>query len=404
MNIFGKIFKQTFWQIIGKVVTSVSTFIILGIVARNYKEDGTGVFTLMLTYLSMFFLLGDFGFNAHVLKKITDTSESEKSNQWRRLLGVRIFLSILLILSAILLAHLLPFKHLNLSAGVLWGSIAILGSSIFITGNLIFQQKLKYNLSVLSSSIGAFFYLVLVLFFSSKNLALPYLLLAFAAGWLATGLSAIFFVKKFERNIVPIFDFNFTKKLIKDSWPIAATLGVNVVYFRADSFMLAYFKNASDVGIYNLAYQIFQGALVFPAFIMNAYYPLMLKSLDNLKHIAAFLLALGTFGFLSVFFLSKNIVNILSGGGFVGSSESLQILSFGFPAYFLSALFMFLMVAKGDYKKMLIIYTSGMILNLVLNFIFIPKYSFYASSWNTVLSEYFILIIQIFILRKVVFK
>lgn len=71
MNHFSKIFKQTSWQILGKVVTSVSTFVILGMVARNYGKEGTGVFTLALTYLAVFYVLSDFGFNAHVLKKFT---------------------------------------------------------------------------------------------------------------------------------------------------------------------------------------------------------------------------------------------------------------------------------------------------------------------------------------------
>ena len=68
MKILAKITSQTLWQILGKVVTTLSTFIILGLVARNYGEEGTGVFTLALTYLAIFYIFADFGFNAHVLK------------------------------------------------------------------------------------------------------------------------------------------------------------------------------------------------------------------------------------------------------------------------------------------------------------------------------------------------
>lgn len=69
MKSLVKIFQQTFWQILGKIVTSFSTFIILGLVARNYGKEGTGIFTLVLTYLSIFYILADFGFNAHVLRE-----------------------------------------------------------------------------------------------------------------------------------------------------------------------------------------------------------------------------------------------------------------------------------------------------------------------------------------------
>ena len=62
MQGLSKVFQQTFFQILGKVVSVVSTFIILGILTRNYGQDGTGLFTLVLTYISMFMLAGDFGF------------------------------------------------------------------------------------------------------------------------------------------------------------------------------------------------------------------------------------------------------------------------------------------------------------------------------------------------------
>ena len=95
MNLFSKILKQTGWQILGKAATSVSTFIILGVVARKYGPDGTGTFTLVLTYLGLFFMLSDFGFNAHVLK-------AEKI-EFQKLLGTRIIWSAALMMLAILM-------------------------------------------------------------------------------------------------------------------------------------------------------------------------------------------------------------------------------------------------------------------------------------------------------------
>lgn len=60
--------------------------------------------------------------------------------------------------------------------------------------------------------------------------------------------------------------------------------------------------------------------------------------------------------------------------------------------------FMWVLVATGRYKSMFLLYTFGLILNLILNFVYIPKYSFIAASWITVISEYFILIMQIVVL------
>ena len=407
MNIILKIFKQTFWQILGKIVTSVCTFIILGIVARNYKEEGTGLFTLALTYLTMFFLLGDFGFNAHVLRNLksqTPLRGPAVKSEWQKLLGTRLIWSGILVVLAVTTLPFWPFATDSFSKSVIFGSLAILGSGIFITSNLIFQEKLRYDMSVIASSAGTVIYLFLVLVFSQNKWPMEYLLASYTIGWIFMGATTLFFVRNFIKNIVPIFDFSFIKNLVKESWPIAATLALNVIYFRADSFMLAFYKTPSDVGIYNLAYTIFQSVLVLPTFIMNAYYPLMLKSLAYIKWVGLGLLVLALLGTVATLFFSPIVINILTGGGFGGSAQSLQILSLGFPAYFLSAFLMWLLVAKGMYKKMLLLYTSGMIINLFLNFLYIPKYSFLAASWITVISEYIILIMQIITLRSIIFK
>lgn len=396
MNILAKIFKQTFWQIIGKVVTSVSTFIILAVIARNYKEAGTGTFTLALTYLTMFFLINDFGFNAHVLRKA--------KIEWRKLLGTKLVWSLVLVILAVVLLPFLPFATPSFSTSVLFGSLAILGSGIFITCNLIFQQKLRYDLSVAASSIGTLAYLFLVLLLSQNKMPLQYLVGSFAAGWIFIATLSLLLVKRFIRGFLPIFNFNFIKSLVKESWPIAATLVLNVVYFRADSFMIAYFRNQSEVGIYNVAYQVFQSVLVLPTFIMNAYYPLMLKSLSQVRWVGLGFLGFSSIGTIVTYVFAPLLIKLLTGGGFNGSSQSLQILSLGFPAYFLSALFMWILVTKGKYKSMLLLYAFGSLLNLILNFIYIPQFSFIAASWITIISEYVILLLQTIYLRGILLR
>lgn len=392
-----KIFQQTFWQILGKVVTTLSTFIILGLVARNYGEQGTGVFTLALTYLAIFYLFGDFGFNAHVLRKFKVQNAKLKA-EWRKLLGTRMIWSGFLVILAVGLLPFWPFSTPEFTKAVIFGSLAIIGSGVFVTCNLIFQSKLRYDLSVFASSLGIVISLAVFVVLAVSKYSIPFMLLAHLAGWVVITILALVLARKFLPSISPIFDMQYAGRLFKDSWPIAATLALNVVYFRVDSFMIAYFKSVSDVGIYNVAYSVFQSALVLPTFIMNAYYPMLLKSFHGANRMLLGLLGLSLLGTFTALIFASTIIQILTGGGFVGSTQSLQILSLGFPAYFLSALFMWILIARGKYKSMFLLYTSGLIFNLILNFIYIPQYSFIAASWITVISEYFILGMQVVVL------
>lgn len=395
-----KITQQTLWQLAGKVVSAGATFIVLGLVARNFGEAGTGAYTLAVTYLAIFFLLADFGFNAHVLR--------ETKFEWQKLLGTRIIWSFVLVVLAVGLLPLWPFTTSLFAQAVMFGSLAIVASGVFVTCNLIFQKNLRYDLSILAVAVGTVFWLLIVFWFIRQNLPVSYLLLTHFLSWLVIAFVALIFVKKLIKNIALKFDFGYIKRLFQQSWPIAGTLALNVVYFRADAFILAYFKGPADVGVYNLAYSVFQSILVLPTFIMNSFYPMMLETLKNridrfsyqIKIAALGLLVLSLILSFMVYSLSFMVINLITGSGFAGSVQSLQILSLGFPAYFLSALLMWVMVAKNMYKKLLIIYGLGLAVNIAANLIFIPQHGYIAASWVTGASEYFILSLQAVILLK----
>ncbi|MEK7616543.1 MAG: flippase [Patescibacteria group bacterium] len=400
-----KIYQQTFWQTVVKVITSIGGFIILGIVSRNYGEAGTGVFTLALTYLTFFYIFSDFGFNAHLLGKL---QEKNYPIIWRKLLGARILWSILLMALALFLAGFLPMASFSpqFRVAVILGVITIFFYALNSTANSIFQAKLKYEFGAIPVLFSAPAGVISIILMAKAGFPVQMIILGYVLSWIIYGVSTILLASKFTKYVTPIFDIKFTKLLFTGSWPLAATLVLNTIYFRLDAFILSFYHPSSVVGVYNTAYQVFQAVLVLPTFIMNSFYPMMLQTIK--LNIARFgyqirLAVLGLL-FCSVgilvltYILSPLVIKLITGAGFAGSVESLQILSFGFPAYFLSALALWIMVAKKMYKEMVIIYLVGLIFNALMNIMFIPKYSYIGASWITGISEYLILMLQIGIL------
>lgn len=400
------VFKQTSWQILGKGLSSFSMIIILGLVTRQFGADGTGIFTLALTLLGFFYLAADFGVNAHVLPKFIG---EDFKKEWQKLLGFRLVIATSLLVLIWLIALFWPGLNLLFRQSLFLGSLAVVASAIFSTTNAVFQSKLKYELAVVSSSINTIVALILIYFIVQLDLSLPFLLAAHALGWLVCAMLALWFVRK-DIILLPIIELGYISKLLKDSWPISATLMLNLVYFRLDAFILTYFKTFTEVGIYNLAYSIFQTALVLPTFIMNSVYPIMLKSIqeDRKKFSstltsALFLVAsLGFLGAIITPILSPWLINLIAPDvSFSGAVTSLNILSLGFPAFFVSAVLMWLYITLKRYKQMLAIYVIGLLFNTVLNLVFIPQYSYMAAAAGTVASEYLILILQIVILLRI---
>lgn len=405
-KVFLKVSQQASWQLLGKVVTSLSTFIILGLVSRTYGETNTGIFTLALTYLAFFYLISDFGINAHIIPRLL---EDNITVEWRKLLGLRVLLSLLLFLVAVAGVLIWPVDQTFRNA-VVFGSLAIFGSSVYTTAAAIFQSKLRYDLSAASILMGALVPLPLFMVLVNNHYSIVYLMLAHMLGWLIFGTTALISIRKYIKSFLPIFDSHYIKKIILEVWPITATLILNTIYFRLDAFLLTSLRSFSDVGVYNLSYSIFQSALVVPTFIMNGYYPLMLRNfaenkdmfISNLKKTCLVMFTIAISGTLLTLILSPLVVNLLTGGkGFSGSSESLQILSLGFPAFFVSSVLMWTLVVTKKYKTMMLIYILGLVVNLVLNLILIPHFSYFGSSTATVISEYFIVTVQAIVLFKI---
>ena len=88
-----------------------------------------------------------------------------------------------------------------------------------------------------------------------------------------------------------------------------------------------------------------------------------------------------------VFLLAKPIINLAYGPSFAPSILALKILSAAVFMSFLSHVWLFTLTALNKQK----IYTwavgLGMVINISLNWLFIPLYSLYAAAWTTVITE-----------------
>lgn len=387
------------WQIVSKFATALSTFIILGFISHVYGEGGTGVFTLAFTYLGFFYLAADLGLNAYFLPKLNENDNEDAANS---LFNARLMWSLVLIVFANLLALALPFVDNNFRLLVLIGSITITTSSILSSCNLVFQYNLKYEYSLAGVTLGSIFNLIIITFLCLIQAPIPLLAMGALFGSLISSLIAISLAANFHRFSINLSQTKFLISTIKNAWPMMVTLGLNTVYFRIDTFILTANYSMSVVGTYNLAYQIFQTALVIPTYIVNSFFPILVETQKNnwnlfVKKIysAAFILfGISVLGIVLTWVLAPLVIQIMTGGNFGGSAVALRILSLSFPAFFLTSLMMIIMIIRQEYKILLYIYLAGLVVNLLLNLVWIPQFSFIAASWVTVISEYAILILQ----------
>lgn len=392
---------QTGWQTFAKIFSAISTLLLIGLINRIYGGVGVGVFTLASIYLGFFYLAADLGLNGYILNRL-----DEEKTIFSKLITFRFLWAVILGILSIVLLPFMPFYSFGLWLSVIIGSFSIVANSFFTSLNVLNQKNQRYNNATISSAVGSVVTLItglLLVFFDSP---IQYFTLSVSLGWIANSLVGFWLLRKLLSGSLINVDFSYILSLLKRAWPVSATLLINTFYFRVDAFILSSFHSIADVGIYNLAYTFFQDVLVVPTFIMNSYYPMMVAHfkanivlfLNDLRKASFLMAGMGIFAGIAGFFLSPSVIWLVGGDSVSDSGSILQILSVSLPAFFLSALFIWTFMTVELYKKMLGIYFAGLIINVVLNAVFIPIYSYWAAAWITVLSEYLILLLQVIIL------
>ncbi len=413
-NTATKVASNTVYQIIGKLISMSITMLAVVIITRSYGRDGYGAFSLMQSWPALFFVIVDFGINAIAAKDVTE-DWSKAGKYLGNILIIRFLFSLFLILVISLSLNFFPYTP-DLRNGIRLGLFLLITQSLFSTTNIFFQAKLRYDYSTISYIGGYVLILILVLIFSYLRLSVTWVNFSYVIGGLLTFILSLYFVSKM--GIKP--DFSLDKKIWKYLISSALPIGIMFVFsqmsFKEDALMLSFLKlppsyglnNTESVAVYALPYKVFEVMLVVPTFFMNSVYPVlvnhMIEGEQKLKKTFTraiyFLIGSGlAIGLLGIVF-SSLAMKILGGEEFYQSTGVLNILSGGLFIFYLTSPISWLIVTLGYQKYLPWIYFVSFSFNLIMNFIFIPKYSFYAASWITVLSELIVLILLIIFARK----
>lgn len=399
--------KNTVYQLVGKVFTALSTLVVVRLTSQYYGPSGVGDLSLILNYLNIFYLIADFGLNAIVVKRMVEKPEEEQL-LFKALYGLRLVSGVTLAFLAILIAFMLPFNPETntgfssaFKGGILLLGATILTQGIYLTATTVFQKRLSYGATAFAIAAGSVITMFVYVLFARPDISLLLPLVGFLTGGFLAALIAVSLLPfPYHSKYLPRVDLHIWKSIVLQSLPIAATLLLNVVYFKSDSFVLASLMPRDDVGIYGVAYKIFDQGIVVPVFFVNALYPILLQQVTYAKEklvrtlqTTAVLLFLGgiVLGLFEIITAPLLVAIVANGENFSDSILPLRILALGLPFFFVSNLFLWLLVTLGKQKYLIFIYGASMIFNVVVNIILIPRYSYIASAILTGVSEAIVL-------------
>jgi O-antigen/teichoic acid export membrane protein len=408
MSFYWKIGLNTFYQLIGRSLTTFANFIIILLIASSLGGFGLGQYNKVIAFVGIFSLLVDFGLNAVFLKVGT-------IHELSLLVILRLIIASIVFILIQPIIFILPYNKI-IGSGFSFQEkiyIEIISLVLFLFAfshslNAIFQKYQRFDLTIFPNLVWAIISLSFGIYsFYTRKLFLFFLAMVFGlVGYVVTALVLIrrFLNVETTRRVVST-DILFIKKMFKKSLPLAASLFLNLIYVRADVFILSILKPTIEVGIYTLAYKFFDFPLNLSFFIMGALYPVFLKSKKEDKKIfyqqikkSGLIIFIFSFFIFLFSFIGAPLIGLIK-QEFYQSILPFRILSFSYPIFFLSNLFLWVIITEGKEKILPFIYGASLILNVVLNLIFIPQFGYNASAVITVFSELFVLTFFTFFLK-----
>jgi O-antigen/teichoic acid export membrane protein len=101
-----------------------------------------------------------------------------------------------------------------------------------------------------------------------------------------------------------------------------------------------------------------------------------------------------------LYFFAEFLINFFYTNKFSESAPVLKVLSFAVIAIGLNNLTGIIINGIGLFKAVMYVTIMATIINVLINIITIPVYGIIAAAWVTVITEYIILIFEIYILSK----
>ena len=404
---FMKYFINTSW-LFGEKILRMVVGLFVGIwVARYLGPEQFGLFSYAQSFVGLFTAIATLGLDGIVVRELVkdDTRRDELIGTafWLKLMGAFGVL--------IVLAIAVNFTSNDSYTNSLVFIIA--SATIFQSFNVVdmyFQSKVlsKYIVyaNVISLFISSIVKIVLIL---NEAPLIAFAWVVLFDSFILAGGFIYFYIKNRrhseqpERHSVLDTESSFAWKinkstalsLLKDSWPLILSGIVISIYMKIDQVMIKEMMNAQAVGQYAAAVRLSEAWYFIPMAIVSSLFPSIINAkkvsdklyLERLQRLYSLMVWLAIAIALPMTFLSDWVVNLLYGNAYQEAGSVLMIHIWTGVFVFLGVAFSHYLIVENLMMKSFYRTALGTILNIIFNFILIPKYGIYGAAIATLLGQ-----------------
>jgi O-antigen/teichoic acid export membrane protein len=360
---------------------------------RYLGPANLGQYNFVLTFAGIFALFCDLGLGQLVIRQVSQDRQ-KASLYLSNYLYLQLLLSLVVFAIMCIILNSFHYSYLIKLAVYIAGiNLIVVGLSQPFYNIAIAFERLKF-IAVANILSNIFYCLCLLaaIFFSKGLLILISVTLATSVLEL---ILVIFICNK--TCVRPVY------RIDKQIWlifarffaPFSLYLIFTGLYRRLDIVLLANMQSDNAVGLYSAAYKIVFFLLLIPTSFSKAIFPLLseraTKPDESFKKVVfwsmKYLLALSLPIALGGSFFSQKIVILLFGPVFSNSAIALSILLWSVVLVFWHSTLSQALIALNKMKQVILGVIVAFIVNLGVNLILIPKYSYIGASLAAFYSE-----------------
>lgn len=406
----------------------IKSFWILGIdrSVQNALPSGEyGVYYALLNFSYLFNIILDFGINNFNNKTIAQNTFLLKK-YFARILPLKLILAGVYIVAVFVVALIGGYKSraFNMLMWLCLFQILTYFLTYFrsnISGLLLF--KTDSILSILDKSLTIIFSSILLwTSFLKEDFKVEYFVYVQVLSIFISCVVALAICLTKTGFIKLVWNKAFMLAILKYGFPFALLSLLMSFYNRIDSVFLERLldDNGFAAGVYASGFRLVDSAnmvsYLFSVILLPFFAKLIKdskllptdfvgeknKNIKDIIKISFHLLLVLSMGFVLVSFLYSNeLMTLLYNKNIEESAEVYRILCFCFIPVSTTYIFGTLLTANGSMKKLNIVAACGMVMNIVLNIILVPKYQQNGSAVSSLVSQVVTAILQVWIAIRI---
>lgn len=392
MNLPQRVAFNTSVQVGGQVVGLAIGLLTLRLTTGYLSLETFGQLSIVLAVSGLLVTMSDLGITTTLARELAKTPDRANA-LGAQLLRFRIGSALALTALGYAALPLLPYdRQTKLALAISLASVFLASLATF--PRAFFQTHLRLHLQAAIDLLTRTLGLVVILVVIALGLGLHAIVGLLVASNAAAVLLAFTLSRRFWRINLRA-NWPLARPLIRDALGIGVVSMIGLLHLRADAILLSLLKPPADVGIYAVAFRFVEQAFFLPGLLVAAVFPILARYVHHRDDRLALVvdrtfrvLVLGAISVtIALIVLAPIIVRLVATSAYDDAIAPARILSIALIFVFAGPVFYNLLFAVNRQRELILIGIGAVTLNVALNLVLIPRYSYNGAAIATLISE-----------------